>query len=249
MKSLESTHAGFALTTGCPGAGKSTWATEVCDAVMEGQPGLKSLLLPVHLDFNTAPQQDDTAPSVNDDTAREMASRVCKIVRVAPFNNTTFHRLAGEDPGMFTEIKANMFNVGNFPGWGCLIDPSFIDPTSTQCDHCTKSLCNCITISIRPEKPKMTPAGDIEAGVTATALYNKRDIIREPGKVHALPESRRGRRLKTSNASRWTTSKYTRRCLGGREEFEPRPRSSSQISAMHLNRPTVVLTPSSSTGI
>lgn len=33
MKSLESCAAGFVLATGCPGAGKSTWATEICDAV------------------------------------------------------------------------------------------------------------------------------------------------------------------------------------------------------------------------
>lgn len=72
------------------------------------------------------------------------------VVQAAPFSNDKFHRLGGEYLGAFTEIKANVFNVGNFPGWDCSVDPSFIDPTSTQC------LCDCITTDIRPEAPDIT---------------------------------------------------------------------------------------------
>lgn len=65
VRSLETSTAGFAIATGCPGAGKSTWATEVCDAVMDGPPSIR-LLDPTALNLKEATETEAIAVAADD---------------------------------------------------------------------------------------------------------------------------------------------------------------------------------------
>lgn len=61
IKSLESTPAGFVAVNGCPGAGKSTWASEVCDAVMQGPSIRPGWLQTATLVSDGPPEEYDTS--------------------------------------------------------------------------------------------------------------------------------------------------------------------------------------------
>ncbi|KAK7414367.1 hypothetical protein QQZ08_012541, partial [Neonectria magnoliae] len=72
MESLKSTLAGFVVATGCPGAGKSTWATEVCDAVMEG-PSEPKGWMPLETSQTTEEDTQETMPQ-EEDNEEELAA-------------------------------------------------------------------------------------------------------------------------------------------------------------------------------
>ncbi|RSM20395.1 hypothetical protein CDV31_000619 [Fusarium ambrosium] len=107
---------------------------------------------------------------------RTRRRRKCNIEMPEPFRNQKW--IEGSPSG-FTEIGANMWTPGKYPGWDTTVNPTSIQASSIQCQLCTERVCDCIVRKVVKATPKIVPTAEMGDGVVATIDYQPNDLMGE----------------------------------------------------------------------